>query len=59
MELNSNIQKRLHSLLAYDATEIFMSPPKPEDPRPGPVLKGSIGTESGPVLPAFIPAKAL
>lgn len=59
MELNTSIQKCLHSLLAYDATQIFLSPSKPEDPRPGPVLKGSIGTESGPVLPGFIPAKAL
>lgn len=54
-----SIQKRLHSLLAYDATEIFMGPPKPKDSRPGPVLKGSVGTESGPVLHDFVPAKAL
>lgn len=59
MELNPSVQKLLHSLLAYDATEIFMGPPKPKDLRPGPVLKGSVRTESGPVLPGFIPAKAL
>lgn len=42
MELNPrlpSIQKCLNSLLAYDATEIFMGSPKPEDPRPGPALK--------------------
>lgn len=40
MELNRiSIRKRLHTLLAYDAKEIFMGPPKPEDPRPGSCIK--------------------